>query len=335
MNDTLLDLDMFRRFLLPATLSEEARRSTRLPEFYDELENDQSSTCTARLILHQLRWSEYIVDPQALSGKLIEAMVVYLKELMNENSELTVPILDALSNLTSHSESLEDVRDTVLDRLEQAEQDDLAVILKFLLQTVSSNTIDLVIYGIREKLDFRTLGRPQSARQRTGNAAQGLILESIKLGLQFHKFVCDSWFKSIAALETKEAHKAVDILVLVILYSMTSTKKKAELLFRKKITGGLITARLLQDVILDYADGLTSYWNAILSLAESLLRSAQQTNVIAPCSNALYINAFKCSDAYHRQEIVGSLVTHIGSGSISFFQYTMNNYHIIEIELSP
>lgn len=32
----------------------------------------QSSTCTARLILHQLRWSEYIVDPQALSGKLIE-----------------------------------------------------------------------------------------------------------------------------------------------------------------------------------------------------------------------------------------------------------------------
>lgn len=71
----------------------------RLPEFYDELENEyvttmmhvtrpsrmhgfthstriylysQSSTCTARLILHQLRWSEYIVDPQALSGKLIE-----------------------------------------------------------------------------------------------------------------------------------------------------------------------------------------------------------------------------------------------------------------------
>lgn len=29
MNDTLLDLDTFRRFLLPATLSEEARRSTR------------------------------------------------------------------------------------------------------------------------------------------------------------------------------------------------------------------------------------------------------------------------------------------------------------------
>ena len=47
--------------------------------------------------------------------------------------------------------------------------------------------------------------------------------------------------------------------MLVILYSMTSTKKKAELLFRKKITGGLITARLLQDVILDYADGLTRY----------------------------------------------------------------------------
>lgn len=40
------------------------------------------------------------------------------------------------------------MRDTVLDRLEQAEQDDLAVILKFLLQTVSPSTIDMVCRDI-------------------------------------------------------------------------------------------------------------------------------------------------------------------------------------------
>ena len=28
-------------------------------------------------------------------------------------------------------------------------------------------------------------------------------IESIKLGLQFHKFVCDAWIKSITALQTK------------------------------------------------------------------------------------------------------------------------------------
>jgi Fanconi anemia group D2 protein len=125
---------------------------------------------------------------------------------MNENPELTVPILDALSNLTLHSESLEDVRESVLERLESAELDDLAIIVKFMLQTVTPNSIDLVVYGIRQKLDFRSLGKIQQQQQREStskNTPVALILESIKLGLQFHKFVCDSWLKSIIALESQ------------------------------------------------------------------------------------------------------------------------------------
>lgn len=134
---------------------------------------------------------------------------------MSENPDLTVPILDALSNLTLHSESLEDVKDIVLERLESAELDDLAVIVRFLLQTVTHNTVDVVVSGIRQKLDFRTLGRIQQlynssqrqTQQHNANKSsvkdtpESLILESIKVGLQFHKFVCDSWFRTIVALE--------------------------------------------------------------------------------------------------------------------------------------
>ena len=119
---------------------------------------------------------------------------------MNDSSELTVPILDALSNLTLHSESLDDVRETVLERLESAEIDDLATIVKFLLQTVTPTTIDMVVYGIRQKLDFRSLGKLQ---QQQAKHAEALILESIKLGLQFHKFVCDAWLRSVVALESQ------------------------------------------------------------------------------------------------------------------------------------
>lgn len=134
-----------------------------------------------------------------------QPIVVYLKELMNENSDLTVSILDALSNLTLHSESLEDVRETVLDRLESAKLADLAVIVKFMLQTVTPSTIDAVVYGIRQKLDFRSLGKVQNnaGTHNKKEAPEALIVESIKLGLQFHKFVCDSWLKSIVALETQ------------------------------------------------------------------------------------------------------------------------------------
>ncbi|KAI7899702.1 Fanconi anaemia protein FANCD2 [Cokeromyces recurvatus] len=333
---TLLAIDSLQPELITYLLE-------RLPEFYDELENNNnSSSCTARLILHQLRWLDYIAQPEELTGKLIEIIqitptviqheiitslpdiindsehkpiVIFLKELMNDNPELTVSVLDALSNLTLHSESLDDVRETILDQLESAELDDLAVIIKFMLQTVTPNTVDTIIYGIRQKLDFRSLSKIHPSTQRaTKHAPEAFILESIKLGLQFHKFVCDAWFKSIVALESQREHKVIDMLVLIILYSMTSIKKKVEGVIRKKIIKGHITASLIQETIMYHSDGLAGYWNTILSLSESLLRSCQQFNVISPCASTLYTSSFKSTDAYFRQEIIGALVTHIGSG---------------------
>ncbi|KAK4518683.1 uncharacterized protein ATC70_008905 [Mucor velutinosus] len=337
---TLLAIDSIQPELITYLLE-------RLPEFYDELENDNSSSCTARLILHQLRWLDYITEPESLTGKLIEIIqitpaviqhemitslpdiindsehkpiVVYLKELMNENGDLTVPILDALSNLTLHSESLEDVRETVLDRLESANLDDLAVMIKFMLQTVTPMTIDQVVWGIRQKLDFRSFGKTFSGdnnrqpNKPTAMAPEAFILESIKMGLQFHKFVCDSWFKSIVALETKRDHKLIDMMVLIILYSMTSMKKKVEGVIKKKIIHGCITGSLVKETIGNHPDGLAGYWSTILSLAESLLRASQQNNMLSPCASVMYISAFKSTDAYYRQEIIGALVTHIGSG---------------------
>jgi Fanconi anemia group D2 protein len=158
---------------------------------------------------------------------------VYLKELMNESSELTVPILDALSNLTLHSESLEDVRETVLERLESAELDDLAVIVKFMLQTVTPGTIDMVVYGIRQRLDFRALGKVQQQRQvsssqrrKAKNAPEALILESFKLGLQFHKFVCDSWLKSIVVLQSQvQLHCSDEYIHLLIRFTYSVITK--------------------------------------------------------------------------------------------------------------
>ncbi|KAI9258492.1 Fanconi anemia protein FancD2 nuclease-domain-containing protein [Sporodiniella umbellata] len=324
------DPTMLKKCLLPSTLADDVPKTVRyirLPEFYDELENDNSSSCTARLILNQLRWLDYISKPEALTGKLIESIVVYLKELMSENSDLTVPILDALSNLTLHSENLEDIREIVLDRLESAELDDLAVILRFLLQTVTPTTADMVITGIRHKLDFRTLGKIQelngSQRQNqqrhtpgssAKDAPESLILESIKVGLQFHKFVCESWFRSIVALDQAHTHKIIDILVILILYTMPSMKKKAENTLKKKITSGLVTVSLLEESIKYHSSGLAGYWNAILSLSENLLRSCHQNNKLSPCASILYTSAFIACDSYYKQEIIGSLVTHIGSG---------------------
>lgn len=46
------------------------------------------------------------------------------------------------------------------------------------------------------------------------------------------------------------------MLVLIILYSMTSMKKKIEAIIKKKIIQGSITSALIQETIMCHADGL-------------------------------------------------------------------------------
>lgn len=60
---------------------------------------------------------------------------------------------------------------------------------------------------------------------------------------------------------------------------------------------------------------LSRYMSAVLSISENLLRSSQNYPIVARTASALYTSAFQVSDGYYRQEIVGSLLVHIGSGS--------------------
>lgn len=46
------------------------------------------------------------------------------------------------------------------------------------------------------------------------------------------------------------------MLVLIILYSMTSTKKKVEGMIKKKIINGSISTRLIEETINYHSDGL-------------------------------------------------------------------------------
>jgi len=57
------------------------------------------------------------------------------------------------------------------------------------------------------------------------------------------------------------------------------------------------------------------YMPAVLSISESLLRASINHPIVARTASVLYTCAFEVSDAYYRQEIIGSLLVHIGSGS--------------------
>ncbi|KAG0328620.1 Fanconi anemia group D2 protein [Podila humilis] len=242
-----------------------------------------------------------------------------LVELMEGSTELLVPVLDALSNLNLQTDILRNARENVMDRLESAELDDLPVVIKFLLQTVEPETVDDVVDTLRQKLDIKSIhrlqGSAQSKKKSISQTPEVLILDALKTGLQFQKFVTDAWFKALVAIDKASGHKVIDVMVLVILHSIANRKKKTEALIRQKIIDGVLTTKLLKDTISVHGASLREFMPSILSLSENLLRSSANHPIVVRAASSLYTSAFEVSDAYYRQEIVGSLLVHLGSGS--------------------
>ncbi|CAO3565350.1 unnamed protein product [Mortierella alpina] len=319
-----------------------------LDRMFDFLGEDEKDSPMPKLILQQLKWLNNIIKPERLSAKLLEVVsvapisikrdiisslpeiipdsehrtvVLGLVELMESSSDLLAPTLDALSNLNLQSDMLVNARNHVLDTLESADLDDLPMVIKFLLQTVEPDTVGEVIETIRGRLDFRSINKLQrtsKSKLRSSSASQTpevLILDAMKTGIRFQKFVTDAWYKALVALTKPGQHKAIDVMVIFILHSIVSLKKKIEVLIRKKIIEGQLTGKLLEDTLLVHGLSLREYMPAVLSISENLLRSSLNHPIVARTASTLYTCAFQVSDAYYRQEIVGSLLVHIGSGS--------------------
>ncbi|CAG8459084.1 12988_t:CDS:10 [Ambispora leptoticha] len=339
----LLSIDFLQPRLIDILLE-------KLPGFIIDSDNETVCSPIPRLIIHQLKWLGYIVEPDRLSSKILEIISITpisiqreiitnlpeivdddsqhkviideLKTLMEENYQLTVPILDALSNFIMHGNSINELRNVIIERLESADLADLPIVLKFLLQFVTPDDVEDVIQSIRKKLDFRSIAKLQEmnkqsksfGKSKKENMPETLIFESIKTGIQFHKFVKDAWLKIITELNSPSEHEILDILVLFIVHSFRSMKKKVEPIFRKKISSGLITQQILEETITCHSEGLFEYFKSILSLSEALLRSTQQHSQISRAASVIYKSCFKVFELEHQQEIVWSLVTHIGSG---------------------
>ncbi|VDI47807.1 fanconi anemia group D2 protein, partial [Mytilus galloprovincialis] len=151
--------------------------------------------------------------------------------------------------------------------------------------------------------------------------AEALTLDAIKSSIRFQKCVAEACVKAIDGIKQPGDHKVIDIFLLLILHS-TNRKKPVESLVRNKIRAGGITEVLLQDIFTNHNEVLREFFPSILSLAEVLLRSPEPAVSYIACT--LYTKAFVAFDSFCQQEIVGNLVTHIGSGFESEIDHSLD-----------
>ncbi|XP_056293629.1 Fanconi anemia group D2 protein isoform X2 [Pseudoliparis swirei] len=348
----LLGIEMLQSFIINTLLE-------KLPEFMFDGTGD-GGLSIPHAIINQFKWLDRIVDSKELAAKLMELVSVApvevqrdiitslpeiledsqhndiareLNSLLQENTQLTVPILDALSSLNLSSSLLTEVRGAVMVTLAAVQLEDLPVVVKFVLHSVSASDAYEVVRNLRKKLELEQCVLPpvlqasQSRIKSKGSAASSstpsagssqdsvtLILDGIKSAVRFQKMISEAWLKAIESVDEEEDHKVVDLLVLFILHSTNANQSRrgAERLLKGKVRTGLIQEPLLQRTFRDYAQVMRGYFPSILSLAQSLLRSPDPC--VVPFGGHMYRHSFTAFDSYCQQEVVGSLVTHVCSG---------------------
>ncbi|XP_071810263.1 Fanconi anemia group D2 protein-like [Asterias amurensis] len=342
----LLGIDEFQPSLVNVLLE-------KLPEFMEDQDSMFDYTEASnlpRLILNQFRWLDRVLNSQEMTDKMLEMVSVSsvsvqreiiscipevvsdkehtsvatkLQELLLSSSDLTVPILDALTNLNLTYDLMIEVRNAALQTLVSAELGDHPVIIKFILQSVKKDDAVEVISELRNNLEFtssvpeRSSSSQLHSKQRGSNSKTNdstlLILDSIKTNMRFQKVVTGGWVKAIENVPTASDHKVVDIFILLIAHTIAANRKKTvESLFRAKVRAGFFTEGLLEKAFSSHAQVLRDYFTSILSLASVLLRSPEKSVCLFACS--IYRQAFLAFDMYCKQEVIGSIVAHIGSG---------------------
>uniref|UniRef100_A0A4W3KE08 FA complementation group D2 n=1 Tax=Callorhinchus milii TaxID=7868 RepID=A0A4W3KE08_CALMI len=344
------DRDKFRNCLLACGLSQmgESRYSV-FGLIICSIYAPEDGINMPRLIINQFKWLDRIVDskmtskimqlisvaPLEIQRDIITSLPEILEDaqhneigkelnlLLQQNTQLTVPILDALSSLNLRTELLAEVRQSVMSTLSAVNLEDLPVVIKFILHAITAADAVEVISELRRKIELESCVLPPqlqpSQSQQTTSINQvkhdcvGIMFDVIKVSVRFQKTTAEAWIKAIEKVDSAAEHKVIDLLVLLILHTTNTnnSKKQVEKLLRNKVRLGNIRNQLLQVAFKSHAT-VSIYFPTILSLAQTLLRSTDPSVVSFACE--MYKLAFRTFDSYCQQEVVGALVTHVCSG---------------------
>ncbi len=331
------------------------------------------------LVLQQLRWIDHIVNPSALTDKLLDCAMVlnvglqryivsYLSDIVQDAECLRVvesleglltleesllpSILDAYASMNLPVDVLTRIARSMMERLPSIEPTVLPVLVRFLLETSAScKDPDLIcdfLKMVRENVNFAdeyaggnstapwhvdssledvvmlkeddmASGNDGTLTSRpTGEAADGsfcsLALEELFQGLKMRPCVATTFFKILDEIKYPRDHRPFDVWVLFCLHDTPQYSRKALSVIRKKVTAGEFSHKLLYSALQCQIGAFGPLFQSLLALADTLVRVGGG-KVIRKWGVCLYSLLFNsCTDLYHRQETLGGVLAHAGSG---------------------
>ncbi|XP_060218210.1 uncharacterized protein LOC132645313 isoform X1 [Lycium barbarum] len=301
----------------------------------------------ARLILNQFRWLDFLVDSEVFTEKLFQVLSIcpvhlkkeiigslpeiigeknnktvvdLLQEMLREDSSIIVPMLDCFSNLHLDDMLQEQVITVALSCIRTIDAEHMPYLLRFLLLLATPTNTRRIISHIRQQLklvgasNVRTTQQSKMKGKSVVNNAEASILDALRTSLRFNKVLCQETLNELKSLEKVQDHKVIDIWLLTLIYMNSEPlQKSVEKLLKKKILEGCIVETMFDQCVSGNTDLTRDYLPTLLSISEYLL--ACKEDKAREFGIRMYTNLFKeLVDSYSRQEVLGALITHVGSG---------------------
>ncbi|KAH9737271.1 Fanconi anemia group D2 protein [Citrus sinensis] len=327
----------------------------KLPEFFDVNPETQTSLSfeedVGRLIISQFRWLDFLVDPKSFTEKLMEVLCICplhlkkeiigslpeiigdqsnnksvidsLQQMLSEDSAIIVPVLDSFSNLNLDDELQEQVVTIALSCIRTIDAEHMPYLLRFLLLSATQSNVRRIISHIRQHLKFVGVSNSRASQQNKlkGKSlvdnSEASILDALRSSLRFKNMLCQEILKEIDGLKKPQDHKVIDIWLLVLMYmNGDPLRKSVSKIFKKKVIEDCIHNVMLDQCIHGNKELVQDHFPSFLSLSEYLLACKEQK------AREFGIHVYTClfeefTDTYSRQEVLGALITHVGSG-VSF-----------------
>ncbi|KAJ3226801.1 Fanconi anemia group D2 protein [Clydaea vesicula] len=218
----------------------------------------------------------------------------------NLTSSYIIPFLNVFASLHISNENLDDIHNHVLNILSSAELNQLPIMIRFLLQTIDSSKSRRILIKFRKNLDFENIYRTSSGDQTT-LYPETLIIDLLSI---------------IQEVKNQNEFLQFDIITLILITSISPANRRKSLnLLQELLIRNLISVELLLDTLRLHTKGLREYIKDILSIGDEFLRNSYNSgDNLAETFKGINEVIFNDGDTWHKQEIIGNLVTHIGSG---------------------
>jgi Fanconi anemia group D2 protein len=243
-----------------------------------------------------------------------------LQYLRAQDPSLLVPCLDAIGSLPLSSERLVSATRDALEALTNVDRSGLPALTTFLMTRcpVGGGIAMEVIEGMRNL----PLGGEDDDGASSSSASSCLVIESLSRGFAHRPDMTSALLRSVKATPNDGGrHPPADIWLLACCAFAPHNRQKVKSIFKSKANAGAFTSSLLRESLSGNGVALTClFGTSLCDLADALLRSPSSSeggggggaNELGVTMYELLFEIFR--EPMQRQEVVGSLVTHVGSG---------------------